>query len=70
MKDKIHPKYFQATIRCSCGATFVTGSTCQDIYVEVCSQCHPYFTGVQKIVDKTGRVDKFMKRLDRKSKSN
>ncbi|MDA8443308.1 MAG: 50S ribosomal protein L31 [Peptococcaceae bacterium] len=68
MKEKIHPNYFQTTIRCSCGETFVTGSTSQNIHVEVCAKCHPYFTGVQKIIDKTGRVDKFMRRLDQTNK--
>ncbi|HEX3015058.1 MAG TPA: 50S ribosomal protein L31 [Desulfobacteria bacterium] len=69
MKEKIHPKYYQTTIRCLCGETFVTGSTRQNITVEVCSKCHPYFTGVQKIVDKAGRVEKFMNRLNQKADS-
>ncbi len=68
VKDKIHPKYSQTTIRCSCGETFVTGSTRQNISVEVCSKCHPFFTGIQKIVDKTGRVERFMKKLDKRAK--
>ncbi|HZW83168.1 MAG TPA: 50S ribosomal protein L31 [Candidatus Deferrimicrobium sp.] len=66
MKENIHPKYFQTTIRCSCGETFVTGSTRKDLYVEVCSKCHPYYTGVQKIIDSAGRVEKFMKRMNKK----
>jgi len=69
MKDNIHPQYFQTTIRCSCGETFTSGSTRKEIYVEVCSKCHPFFTGVQKIVDKTGRVERFMKKLKAKDQT-
>ena len=62
MREGIHPKYGKATVRCACGETFETGSTKQDLHVEICSQCHPFFTGKQKLVDTGGRVDKFKKK--------
>ena len=62
MKENIHPKYGRATVRCACGETFVTGSTKSELKVEICSKCHPFFTGKQKLVDSGGRVDKFKKR--------
>ena len=62
MKENIHPKYGQAVVRCACGATFVTGSTKGDLTVEICSKCHPFYTGRQKLVDTGGRVDRFKKR--------
>ena len=68
MKDKIHPEYKDATIVCACGAVINTRSTKQNIHVEICSQCHPFFTGKQKLVDSAGRVDKFMKRYDKRQK--
>lgn len=63
MKKKIHPQFYETTVTCACGNTFVTGSTKKNLRVDVCSQCHPFFTGVQKIVDTTGRLDRFMKRF-------
>ena len=63
MKEGIHPAYHQATVTCNCGNTFVTGSTNKDIRVEICSKCHPFFTGRQKLVDTGGRVDRFKKRF-------
>ncbi len=68
MKDKIHPQFHQATITCACGNSFVTGSTKKALKVDVCSKCHPFFTGVQKIVDTTGRLERFTKKfgLDKK----
>lgn len=68
MKDKIHPQFQQATVTCACGSTFVTGSTKKTLKVDVCSKCHPFFTGVQKIVDTTGRLERFTKKfgLDKK----
>ena len=60
MKEKIHPKWFQATVVCACGNTFVTGSTLEKLHVEICSACHPFFTGKQKFVDTEGRVEKFI----------
>ncbi len=63
LKDKIHPQFYQATITCACGNSFVSGSTKKALKVDVCSKCHPYFTGVQKIVDTTGRLERFTKKL-------
>ena len=60
MKEKIHPKWFEATVVCACGNTFKTGSTLEKLHVEICSACHPFFTGKQKFVDTEGRVEKFM----------
>ena len=62
MKDGIHPKYGPAVIRCACGNVIETRSTNPEIRVEICSKCHPFFTGRQKLVDTGGRVDKFKKR--------
>lgn len=62
MKKGIHPKYMKATVRCACGNTFETGSTKEDLRVEICSQCHPFFSGQQKLVDTGGRVERFKKR--------
>ena len=64
MKEGIHPKYETVTLRCACGAEVVTKSTAGDMRVEICSKCHPFFTGKQKFVDAGGRVDKFKKRLE------
>ena len=66
MKEKIHPQYKESTIVCACGETIQTKSTKQNIHVEICSKCHPFFTGKQKLVDSAGRVDKFMKRYEKK----
>lgn len=64
MKEKIHPKWFpDARVHCACGNTFTTGSTLKEIAVEICSACHPLFTGQQKFVDTAGRVDKFNQRV-------
>ena len=63
MKAGIHPNYQQTTIRCACGNVIETGSTKQDIRVEVCSKCHPFFTGKQKMVDTGGRVSRFNKKF-------
>ena len=63
MKEGIHPNYKPAPITCACGAVWETGSTKQDIHVEVCSKCHPFYTGRQKLVDTGGRVDRFKKRF-------
>ncbi len=62
MKAKIHPEYVEATVHCACGNTWTTHSTKADLHVEVCSACHPYFTGEQRIVDTAGRVERFKKR--------
>ena len=62
MKKDIHPKYGKATVRCACGETFTTGSTRGELTVEICSKCHPFYTGRQKLADSGGRVDRFKKR--------
>jgi len=59
MKQGIHPDYQVATVHCACGNTFQTRSTLKDIHVEICSVCHPFFTGKQKLVDTAGRVERF-----------
>lgn len=63
MKEGLHPNYNQTTIRCACGNVIETGSTKSDIKVEVCSKCHPFFTGKQKVVDTGGRVSRFNKKF-------
>ncbi len=62
MKKDIHPKYQEVTVTCGCGETFVTRSTAEKLAVEICSKCHPFYTGKQKIVDAAGRVEKFQRR--------
>ncbi len=64
MKSGIHPNYEQTEVKCACGAVITTGSTKKDMRVDICSNCHPYFTGKQKLVDTGGRVDKFNKRIN------
>ena len=59
MKEGIHPEYQRAVVHCACGNEFETGSTLKEIKVEICSNCHPFFTGKQKLVDAAGRVEKF-----------
>ena len=65
MKQGIHPEYVDATVTCSCGTTFQTRSTVPEIRLELCSACHPFYTGKQKLVDTSGRVERFQKRLER-----
>ena len=62
MKPDIHPQYGECVVKCACGETFVTGSVKKEMKVDVCSKCHPFFTGKQKLVDTGGRVDRFKKR--------
>ena len=62
MKSDIHPDYITASVRCSCGNTFETRSTKADLHVELCNECHPFFTGKQKMVDTGGRIDRFERR--------
>jgi large subunit ribosomal protein L31 len=62
MREGIHPEYVECTVTCACGNTFKTRSTKKEIRVEICSQCHPFFTGKQKIVDTAGRVEKFKRK--------
>jgi len=62
MRQGIHPEYVRSVVRCSCGNTFETRSTSPEIHVELCSQCHPFYTGKQKLVDAGGRVERFQRR--------
>ena len=64
MKEEIHPKYFKTIASCACGATYEVGSTKQNIKVDICSACHPVFTGKQKLIDIAGRVEKFKKKYE------
>jgi large subunit ribosomal protein L31 len=66
VKAKIHPNYVEATVVCSCGNTFKTRSTRERLHTEVCSNCHPFFTGEQRIVDTAGRVERFKRRYNMK----
>ena len=63
MKKDIHPQYVEATVHCSCGNTFTTSSTKPELKVEICAQCHPFYTGKQKLIDSGGRVERFQRRL-------
>jgi large subunit ribosomal protein L31 len=65
MKKDLHPKYHQATVNCACGNSFEVGSTMEKINVEICSMCHPFYTGKQKLVDTAGMVDKFKERMQK-----
>lgn len=69
MKTDIHPKYYTATVTCSCGNSFQIGATVESMRVELCSHCHPFYTGDQKLVDTAGRVEKFQQRLSKVRKS-
>ncbi len=64
MKKGIHPEYFDVTVKCACGHTFETKSTLKEVHVDICSACHPFFTGKQKLLDTAGRVEKFRKRYN------
>ena len=68
MKEKIHPNYKESTIICACGEVIHTRSTKPNIRVDICSKCHPFFTGKQRFVDSAGRVEKFMKKYGKKDK--
>src|SRR5512142_1718760 len=63
VKEGIHPKYHEVEVRCACGATWKTHSTKQDLHLEICSNCHPFFTGRQKLIDTEGRVERFTKKF-------
>ncbi len=65
MRQDIHPDYETATVQCSCGNTFTTRSTKTELHVEICSNCHPFYTGKQKLVDTGGRVERFQRRLEK-----
>ena len=62
MKPEIHPKYQQVNVHCACGEQWTTGSTKKDLRVDICSKCHPFFTGKQKLVDTAGRIDRFQRK--------
>lgn len=66
MRPDIHPEYIETTISCACGNTYVTRSTVPDLRVAICSKCHPFFTGRQRLVDTAGRVEKFQRKYGRK----
>ncbi len=66
MKKGIHPEYGKAIVKCACGNKFETGSTKKEIHVEICSNCHPFYTGKQKFLDSAGRIEKFNKKYNRK----
>jgi large subunit ribosomal protein L31 len=67
MKEKIHPKYYATKITCACGNIIETKSTVKDISVEICSNCHPFFTGKQKLIDTAGRVDRYKRKYSQNS---
>jgi large subunit ribosomal protein L31 len=69
MKSDIHPNYIDASVTCSCGNTFITKSTKPTLTVELCNECHPFYTGKQKLVDTGGRVERFQRRYAQKTKS-
>lgn len=70
MKKEIHPNYRIATVTCSCGNTFQTKTTVGDLKVEICSKCHPFFTGTQKLIDTAGRVEKYYRRFGKSKNKN
>jgi len=69
MKKGIHPEYKSISVHCACGNEFVTQSTAEKLHVEICSACHPFFTGKQKLIDSAGRVERFQKRYQQKPAS-
>ena len=66
MRPGIHPEFVECTVNCSCGNTFVTRSTNPEMRIDICSNCHPFFTGTQRLVDTQGQVDRFKRRLEKK----
>jgi large subunit ribosomal protein L31 len=70
MKADIHPQYHQAQVHCVCGTTFTVGSTVDSIRVEVCANCHPFYTGTQNIVDTAGQVERFQRRMERSQRDS
>ena len=67
MKSEIHPKYEECTVRCGCGESFTTRATVKEMRIEICSKCHPFYSGKQKFVDAAGRVDKFFKKYGKRT---
>ena len=65
MRTDIHPEYVECRVHCACGASFTTRATKPDIHVEICSECHPFYTGKQKLIDTGGRVDRFRRRQEK-----
>jgi large subunit ribosomal protein L31 len=70
MKTEIHPQYQQVQVHCACGETWTTGSTKKELRVEICSKCHPFFTGKQKLVDSAGRIDRFQRKYAKKAEAS
>lgn len=70
MKPNIHPEYKECKVTCACGNTFITRSTVGDLKVEICSNCHPFFTGKQKLVDSAGRIEKFLRKYSKTTKES
>ncbi|HVC18587.1 MAG TPA: 50S ribosomal protein L31 [Vicinamibacterales bacterium] len=70
MKEGIHPKYYEVDARCACGATWKARSTKQELHLEICSNCHPFFTGRQKLIDTEGRVERFTKKFGAQTVEN
>lgn len=70
MKKGIHPEYHETIVTCSCGETFKTRSTKKELHVEICSKCHPFYSGKQKLVDSGGRVERFQRKYGRESKTS
>jgi large subunit ribosomal protein L31 len=70
MKKDIQPKYYKTKVVCSCGATYTIGSTVEELKVEICGACHPFYTGTAKLIDTAGRVDRFKARLEKAGKIN
>ena len=70
MKADIHPEYIETSVKCSCGNTFTTRSTKSDLRVELCSECHPFYTGKQRLVDSGGRIEKFERRYGRRKSAS
>lgn len=70
MKEKIHPKYEEAAFTCSCGNVIKTKATIKSSHLDICNECHPYYTGKQKLIDSAGRVDRFRKRYEKVSKES
>ncbi len=67
MKDKIHPKYMECKVTCGCGNTFTTRATVPELKVAICSKCHPFYSGTQKLVDAAGRIEKFQRKFNWKA---
>lgn len=68
MKDSIHPEYYETLVRCACGSKVQTRTTLKDLHVEICSKCHPFFTGKQKLMDTAGRIEKFKRKYAKAAK--